>query len=178
MSETKSNVTQRTKEELRADGVTLLGSGHTEYVNKYDPSILQTFENKHPDNDYLVSLDGYEATALCPVTGQPDFAKFVINYIPNKRLVESKSLKLYFFSFRETGTYHEDFCNTVMKDLRDLMQPKYIEVVPCFAARGGWAIKPMAQWVNPEFPEYNEIAKARLIDQMNEAAKRTLKYDM
>lgn len=177
MSE-QNHAANRSTEELRADGVTLLGSGHTTYKDTYDPSILETFENKHPEHDYLVSLDGYEATALCPVTGQPDFAKFVINYVPNKRLVESKSLKLYFFAFRNFGTYHEDFCNTVMKDLRDIMNPKYIEVVPVFAARGGWAIKPYAQWVNPEFPEYNELAKIRIAAQMNEAAKRTVKYDM
>ena len=71
----------RTKEEL--EGVTLLGNQNTKYKYEYDPDILETFINKHPDNDYVVTFDAYEMTTLCPKTGQPDFAKIVMSYIPS-----------------------------------------------------------------------------------------------
>ncbi|MBT9132073.1 MAG: NADPH-dependent 7-cyano-7-deazaguanine reductase [Firmicutes bacterium] len=118
----------------------------TKYRTTYAPEVLETFANKHPDNDYIVVLDAYEFTSLCPKTGQPDFAKVVISYIPNERLVESKSLKLYLFSFRNHGDFHEDCMNIVMKDLISLMDPKYIEVTGIFTPRGGIAILPMVNY--------------------------------
>ena len=87
----------RTKEEL--SGVSLLGNQNTKYSYDYTPEVLETFVNKHQGNDYLVTFDAYEFTSLCPKTGQPDFAKVFINYIPDEKMVESKSLKLYLFSF-------------------------------------------------------------------------------
>lgn len=93
----------RNKEEL--EGVTLLGDQNTKYRYEYDPEVLETFVNKHPDNDYIVTFDGYEGTSLCPKTGQPDFFKIIINYIPREKMVESKSLKLYLFSFRNRGDF-------------------------------------------------------------------------
>ncbi|MBR4547704.1 MAG: preQ(1) synthase, partial [Paludibacteraceae bacterium] len=75
--------------------------GHkTDYNFGYTPEVLETFENKHPDNDYWVRFNCPEFTSLCPITGQPDFAEIRINYLPGQRMVESKSLKLYLFSFR------------------------------------------------------------------------------
>ena len=90
-------MTGRNSKEL--NGVTLLGNTNTKYPTDYDPDILETFVNKHQDNDYVVTFDAYEFSSLCPRTHQPDFAKVIISYIPNEKMVESKSLKLYLFSF-------------------------------------------------------------------------------
>ncbi|MDE6782734.1 MAG: preQ(1) synthase, partial [Paramuribaculum sp.] len=103
------------------NNLTLLGNGHTDYPSQYDPAILETFDNRHPDNEYLVTFNCPEFTSLCPITGQPDFARIIINYIPRQKMVESKSLKLYLFSFRNHGDFHEDCVNTIMKDLVRLM---------------------------------------------------------
>jgi 7-cyano-7-deazaguanine reductase len=100
-----------------AEGLTKLGSQGTRYAADYDPSLLETFENKHQDHDYMVTFRCPEFTTLCPITGQPDFATLYINYIPHVRMVESKSLKLYLFSFRNHGDFHEDVTNVIMKDL-------------------------------------------------------------
>ena len=116
----------RSKEETK--GVTLLGNQNTGYPTDYNPQILETFVNKHPDNDYFVKFNCPEFTSLCPITGQPDFATVYISYVPGHLMVESKSLKLYLFSFRNHGDFHEDCMNVIMKDLIRLMDPKYIEV--------------------------------------------------
>lgn len=134
----------RTSNEL--DGVTLLGDTHVRYPDRYSPEVLETFVNKHPGNEYLVTFTCPEFTSLCPKTGQPDFAKILISYIPRERMVESKSLKLYLFSFRNHGDFHEDCVNIIMKDLIRLMDPKYIEVKGIFTPRGGIAIHPFANW--------------------------------
>ena len=91
----------RNKEET--EGLSLLGNKKTVYKDTYAPEVLETFVNKHQGNDYMVTFDCPEFTSLCPITGQPDFAKITINYIPNVKMVESKSLKLYLFSFRNQG---------------------------------------------------------------------------
>ena len=109
------------------EGLTALGQ-KTQYKMDYAPEVLETFENKHLENDYWVRFNCPEFTSLCPITGQPDFAEIRISYIPSQRMVESKSLKLYLFSFRNHGDFHEDCVNIIMKDLIRLMSPKYIEV--------------------------------------------------
>ena len=147
------------------DDLTLLGS-HAAIPTDYDASVLETFSNAHPDRDYFVTLRCPEFTTLCPITGQPDFATLLINYIPNERMVESKSLKLYLFSFRNHGDFHEDVTNVVMNDLIALMEPKYIEVKGLFVPRGGIAIHPFANWANPAF-DYGDIARARLFEQID-----------
>ncbi len=108
----------------------------------YDPSLLDAFSNKHPDRDYWVAFTAPEFTTLCPKTGQPDFATLTIRYIPAKKLVESKSLKLYLFGFRNHGDFHEDVVNVVYDDLVKLLKPKYMEVYGKFAPRGGISIDP------------------------------------
>ena len=108
----------------------------------YDPSVLDTFENRHPSRDYWVTFTAPEFTTLCPKTGQPDFATLTIRYIPAKKLVESKSLKLYLFGFRNHGDFHEDVVNVVFDDLWKLLKPKYMEVYGAFAPRGGLSIDP------------------------------------
>ena len=116
------------------ENLTLLGNQQTEYSMDYNPSVLEAFQNKHPENDYFVKFNCPEFTSLCPITGQPDFATITISYVPDERLVESKSLKLYLFSFRNHGDFHEDVINIIMKDLVKLLEPKYIEVATTRAA--------------------------------------------
>lgn len=147
----------RTEEELR--GVSKLGDQNTKYVYDYDASVLETFVNKHQENDYVVTFNCPEFTSLCPKTGQPDFATIIINYIPRELMVESKSLKLYLFSFRNHGDFHEDCVNMIMKDLVALMQPKYLEVIGLFMPRGGISIYPFANYVGDE--KYNQLAAQR-----------------
>ncbi|MBR4562854.1 MAG: NADPH-dependent 7-cyano-7-deazaguanine reductase QueF [Paludibacteraceae bacterium] len=152
----------RNEQELQ--GVTLLGENRTKYPSDYAPEVLETFVNKHPENDYLVTFNCPEFTSLCPKTGQPDFAKIIISYIPRERMVESKSLKLYLFSFRNHGDFHEDCVNIIMKDLIRLMDPKYIEVTGIFTPRGGISIYPFANYADAD---HQDLLKARQLAQMN-----------
>ena len=128
------------------ENLTKLGNKKTEYKTDYDPSILEAFSNRHEENDYFVKFNCPEFTALCPITGQPDFANIIISYVPDKKLVESKSLKLYLFSFRDHGDFHEDVVNTIMNDLIKLLEPKYIEVWGRFLPRGGLSIDPYCNY--------------------------------
>lgn len=129
----------------------------------YTPEVLETFENQNQENDYWVRFNCPEFTALCPVTGQPDFAEIRISYIPDRRMVESKSLKLYLFSFRNHGSFHEDCVNTIMKDLVKLMDPKYLEVTGIFVPRGGISIYPYANYGRPG-TKYEKLAEDRLFN--------------
>lgn len=137
---------QRNSKELK--GVTLLGSNKTDYKQDYDPSILESFPNKNPSSEAWTSLICTEFTSLCPKTGQPDFAKIYVNYIADKKMVESKSMKLYLFSFRNHGDFHEDCIQKICDDLYKLMKPKYIEVIGEFTPRGGISIFPFASKSN------------------------------
>jgi len=128
---------------MRKDLDKLTALGKTVRVaNAYDPSILDAFANRHEERDYWVTFTCPEFTTLCPKTGQPDFATLTIRYVPAKKLVESKSLKLYLFGFREHGDFHEDVVNVIYGDLDKLLKPKYMEVVGKFSARGGISIDP------------------------------------
>ena len=149
----------RNTEELH--GITLLGNQKTEYRSDYAPEVLEAFDNKHQGNDYFVKFVCPEFTSLCPMTGQPDFATIVIRYIPDVKMVESKSLKLYLFSFRNHGDFHEDCVNIIMKDLIALMNPKYIEVFGEFTPRGGIAIHPFANYGRAGTP-FEQMARERL----------------
>jgi 7-cyano-7-deazaguanine reductase len=143
------------------DNLKALGR-ETGYLDTYSPEVLETFENKHQENDYWVQFNCPEFTSLCPITGQPDFAEIKIMYIPNKRMVESKSLKLYLFSFRNNGDFHEDCVNIIMKDLIKLMDPKYIEVIGLFTPRGGISIYPYANY-GMAGTKYEQMAEQRML---------------
>lgn len=147
-------MTKRKDEGLRALGQ------ETAIQYDYAPELLETFHNQHPENDYWVRFNCPEFTTLCPITGQPDFAEIFINYIPDDLMVESKSLKLYLFSFRSHGDFHEDCVNTIMKDLIKLMNPKYIEVEGRFTPRGGISIWPYANY-GRKGTKYEQLADER-----------------
>ncbi|MDE6333625.1 MAG: preQ(1) synthase [Muribaculaceae bacterium] len=149
----------RTAQEV--ESCTLLGNQGVKYPTEYCPDILETFKNKHPENEYLVTFNCPEFTSLCPKTGQPDFATIVINYIPREDMVESKSLKLYLFSFRNHGDFHEDCVNIIMKDLVRLMNPRYIEVKGIFTPRGGIAIYPFANYGDDQ---HQDLVRLRLAE--------------
>ena len=142
------------------EGLKSLGK-KTEYSQDYNPAALERFSNRHPENDYFVKFNCPEFTALCPITGQPDFATIYISYIPHKYCVESKSLKLYLFSFRNHGDFHEDVVNVIMNDLIKLLDPKYIEVWGKFLPRGGISIDPYVNY-GMKGTKYEEIASYRL----------------
>lgn len=143
-------------------GLTLLGTKTTVYSDRYTPAVLEAFENRHPENDYFVKFNCPEFTSLCPITGQPDFATLYISYIPDRKMVESKSLKLYLFGFRNHGAFHEDCVNIIMKDLIKLMAPRYIEVWGRFLPRGGLSIDPYANYGRPT-TRWEEFARQRLL---------------
>ncbi len=138
-----------------------LGENHTDYPQTYAPEVLEAFDNKNPGRIAWTTFVCTEFTSLCPKTGQPDFAKVFINYIADKKMVESKSLKLYLFSFRNHGDFHEDCVQTICDDLVKLMKPKYIEVIGEFTPRGGIAIFPYASFANKE-KQFQDLYKKRL----------------
>lgn len=122
-------------------GLSLLGSGKTvKPIRK-----LETFPN-HSKRDYTITLSTEEFTCVCPMTGQPDFAKIKIQYIPDKKIVESKSLKLYLWSFRNEGVFHEHITNVILDDLVAALQPRWCKVTAEFAVRGGIAIHVEAEY--------------------------------
>lgn len=120
-----------------------------EYPQSYDPSLLEAVDNHHSGNNYWVKLNCPEFTSLCPITGQPDFATIYISYIPDRKIVESKSLKLYLFSYRNHGDFHEDCVNKIMNDLIKILEPRYIEVLGKFLPRGGISIDPWCNYGKP-----------------------------
>ncbi|WP_438874673.1 preQ(1) synthase [Virgibacillus salexigens] len=154
-------VSGRSNDELH--GVTLLGSQGTNYAFGYTPEVLEVFDNKHPNRNYIVKFNCPEFTTLCPKTGQPDFGTVYISYIPDQKMVESKSLKLYLFSFRNHGDFHEDSMNIIMNDLIHLMEPRYIEVWGKFTPRGGISIDPYCNYGKPG-TKFEQMAEHRLLN--------------
>ncbi|MHA1797457.1 MAG: preQ(1) synthase [Candidatus Helarchaeota archaeon] len=149
------------------EGLTHLGNKKNEEIQACDPNILEKFENKYQENDYWVSLQCFEFTVLCPITNQPDFANILINYIPDKYLVESKSLKIYLTSFRNHGDFSEDIINMISRDLIDLLEPRYIEIRGNFNSRGGISINPFIN--HGKEGAWKEFARKRLLSyQYNE----------
>jgi 7-cyano-7-deazaguanine reductase len=116
------------------DGLTLLGRGAK------PKKKLETFPNHHSGRDYTVTLQTGEFTCICPATGQPDFARLTIQYIPDRRILESKSLKLYLWTFRNQGAFHEHVTNVILDDLVRVLAPRWCKVTAEFAVRGGISI--------------------------------------
>lgn len=124
-------------DETKLTGLTLLKKGETRYPTTPDEANLETFENANAQRNYTITFETSEFTSLCPITGQPDFATIKIDYVPEKLCVESKSLKLYLFSFRQTGTFYEEIVNRIYTDLFELLKPRRLIVNGDFTARGG-----------------------------------------
>ncbi|MGW8319142.1 MAG: preQ(1) synthase [Candidatus Promineifilaceae bacterium] len=124
--------------------LSLLGRDSTKPSRK-----LETFPNHHPNRDYTITLTTDEFTCVCPATGQPDFAKLTIRYVPEQRVVESKSLKLYLWSYRDEGVFHEHVANVILDDLVEALEPRWCEVQADFAVRGGIAISVQAEYSRP-----------------------------
>ncbi len=139
-----------------------LGQTETEYPENYAPEALEAFDNKNPGKIAWTTFVCTEFTSLCPKTAQPDFARIFINYIADKKMVESKSLKLYLFSFRNHGDFHEDCVQKICDDLTKLINPKYLEVVGEFTPRGGIAIYPFASSSSKD-KAYVKLREERLL---------------
>lgn len=133
----------------------------TNYNFDYSPEVLEAIENKNIGRNYFVKLTCEEFTCVCPVTHQPDFATIKIRYIPDEKLVESKSLKLYLASFRNVGIFHEEVANKIADDLIKLLNPRYLEVEGLFKVRGGISIEPFVNFGSGEFENF---AKNRLVN--------------
>lgn len=130
----------------------LLGSEHTEVPDSPGEARLETFKNSAPQRNYRIRLECPEFTSLCPITGQPDFALISIEYIPDNRCIESKSLKLYLFSYRSTGSFSEAIVNRILDDLVEACRPRWARVTGAFSPRGGIGITVVAEHPSPERP--------------------------
>ena len=139
----------RVEPDAAGEDLSLLGAGGTTFPASPDAARLETFRSSHSGRDYTVCLECPEFTSLCPITGQPDFAHLFIEYIPDMRCVESKSLKLYLFSFRNYGGFSEAIVNRVLDDLVAACEPRYARVTGRFAPRGGIGITVVAEFPAP-----------------------------
>ena len=142
----KDNPSKQLTQKTDLAELTLLGQNTTQ-----PGKTLETFPNHHPDRDYTITLTTNEFTCVCPATGQPDFAEITIRYIPDQRIVESKSLKLYLLSYRNEGVFHEHVTNVILDDLVAALEPRWCQVVAEFGIRGGIVITVQA--------EYNQAQK-------------------
>jgi len=129
----------------KLDGLTLLNRNHKEYPDSPENAKLECFRNAYPNRNYVIEFDCPEFTSLCPVTGQPDFGHIKVRYIADKYCVESKSLKLYLFSFRNENTFHEEAVNRILTDLVKMLSPRWMRVEGVFRPRGGIAISVAAE---------------------------------
>lgn len=134
--------------------------GTTNYPDQYSADILESFDNQFPDSSYMVTLNCPEFTTVCEITGQPDFGKIIINYIPDAKLVESKSLKLYMFGFRNAHFFHEHAVCTIGLDLVKLLNPHYLEVQGFFLPRGGISIDPFYSYSTEDWDTFKHIRLA------------------
>lgn len=138
------------KTKIQHPELTLLNRNHSEYPDSPDQAKIETFENAYPERDYEILFDCPEFTSLCPVTGQPDFGHIQVRYVANKRCIESKSLKLYLFSFRQFHTFHEEVVNRILEDLSEACQPRRMEVTGEFRPRGGISLTIVAETGSPK----------------------------
>ena len=135
---------ERLKTQALADGLTLLRRKKALPVKK-----LEAFPNRTPGRRYTVTLVCPEFTCVCPLTGQPDFGTITIRYVPDRRILESKSLKLYLWSYRQEGTFHEHVTNRILDDVVRALEPHSCTVTGDFNARGGISITVEATWSKP-----------------------------
>lgn len=163
---------QRKQEELAALPLGQTTKRDFAKVKRPMPEWLATFDNKHK-GVYLVAFIQPEATfrSLCPKTGQPDSARMEIVYVPNVKMVESKSLKEYLQSFQNSGEFHEDVTNRIAKDLYKLLKPMYIRVYGDFVVRGDLAIKPLVSLWGTDTKAFEAIEIKELVHQYDTRKK-------
>jgi 7-cyano-7-deazaguanine reductase len=141
------------------EDLTLLSECVTSYPDSPEKTRLESFPNKYEHRDYVVKFDCPEFTSLCPVTGQPDFARITITYIPDLKCLESKSLKIYLFSFRNVGMFHEEITNRILDDLVTACNPRWARVQGLMNPRGGISIDVSAEYCKPGFERPAAIPK-------------------
>lgn len=130
----------------RFNTLTLLSASERNYPTSPEEARLEIFTNLYADRDYLIEFDCPEYTSLCPVTGQPDFGHIIIRYVPDNKCIESKSLKLYLYSFRNSSTFHEESVNTILDAIVKACSPRRAEVIGRFRPRGGISINVKASY--------------------------------
>lgn len=123
----------------------LLGNAGNAFPEQVSPGILETFENRYPHREYVITFDCEDFTSLCPVTGQPDFAALHIEYVAAKRCIETKSLKFYLASFRNCAAFNEEVANRILEDLVAACRPRRMKVTGAFASRGGISVTVVAE---------------------------------
>lgn len=132
----------------KSDDLSILGRGERRYPRTPSEASLETFRNTHPGRAYTITFQCPEFTSLCPITGQPDFGEITIEYIPDTLCIESKALKLYLFSFRNEGAFHEEVVNRILDDIVEACAPRWAHIRGDFNPRGGIAIR-----VGAEYPD-------------------------
>jgi 7-cyano-7-deazaguanine reductase len=150
----------------KGDGFAALGRPSQYRYDRPDPDVLEAFENPEPGAEWVVSLLCSEFTSLCPVTGQPDYGRMRIDYVPARLCVESKSLKIYLMGYRNHGTFHEACVNRVADDLWVKLSPRYLRVFGDFNPRGGIAIRPLAVRAAPDLSEDERVRCLSLLGQV------------
>jgi 7-cyano-7-deazaguanine reductase len=135
--------------EDKTNGLTILARSATGVPDTPEEAKLESFANKYPSRDYVVEFDCPEFTSVCPITGQPDFARIKITYVPHLKCLESKSLKLYLFSFRNVGMFHEEITNRILDDLVAAIEPRWARVRGFMNPRGGISIDVTAEYCKP-----------------------------
>lgn len=148
-----------------APGLASLGKSTEYHYDAPDAAVLEAFPNPSPTTTWAVSLLCSEFTSLCPITGQPDFGRLHIDYVPGSRCVESKSLKLYLMRYRNHGSFHEECVNRVADDLFMRLAPRYLRVYGDFNPRGGIAIRPLAVRMAPGITDIEEARCVGLLAQ-------------
>ncbi|HIE43975.1 MAG TPA: NADPH-dependent 7-cyano-7-deazaguanine reductase QueF [Candidatus Omnitrophica bacterium] len=133
-------------EKKRIENLTLLTKKKVKYPSSPEEAPLETFSNSFPERDYWIEFNCPEFTSLCPVTGQPDFGKIIIQYIPDKKCIESKSLKFFLFSFRNYGSFAEDIVNIILNKVVNSCKPRKVKIIGEFFPRGGISIKVEANY--------------------------------
>jgi 7-cyano-7-deazaguanine reductase len=128
------------------DSLTLLGGNETQYPESPELAQLETFVNRYAKRPYTITFECPEFTSRCPVTNQPDFGRITVKYVPNKQCIESKSLKLYLFAFRNHNTFHEEAVNRILEDLVAVCEPRSMTVFGHFNPRGGISINVEASY--------------------------------
>ena len=134
-------------DDKRFSDLTLLQKNEKNYFTSPDDTRLEAFENRYAERDYWITFDCPEFTSLCPVTDQPDFGHITVRYIPDQKCIESKSLKMYLFAFRNHNTFHEEVVNRILSDIVETCDPRECVVSGDFRPRGGIALKIEARHV-------------------------------